>query len=179
MSRPNGYTACIIRVLINHPFQNTIIHDRLSIKRQFFPPSHYSTDNDGKHYHDGRIATCQVSIQSRLTYIFEDTYVAIAFPQSLTQFKFVITSGDNVHMDAIPTIPLMTSLPNICGTTLNTTTVDKRAKATRTIGVSKAVPVLEADLILRGGETLRRSVSLSRKADSCSSMGVCSAIQVR
>ena len=105
----------------------------------------------------------------------------MALPQSLTHFKFVMHSGDSAHNDATPTMVLMTSLPSICGTTLKTTTVESKANATRTMGVSRAVPARELLLpFVRGeGVMLRRSESWWRKVDSRSSMGVCSAIQER
>jgi len=90
-----------------------------------------------------------------------------------------MTSGESVHKDAIPTMALMTNLPKICGTTLNTRIVESRAKATRTVGVSRAVPARELILVPADGEMARRSESLRRKADSCSSIGVCSEIQDR
>ena len=79
---------------------------------------------------------------------------------------------------AIPTRALMTSLARICGTILNTMTVDRSPKATTMTGVSRAVPERRSDL---GPEevTQRRSESLFKNALSDSTMGACSVIQER
>ena len=102
--------------------------------------------------------------------------------QSRILFRSDNTDGDTVHNDATPTMALMTRRAKIWGTTLKTMMVETRVNATMMTGPSSSPQgrngINEVECPF-SEDTVIKSASLCRKADSCSTMGACSAIHSR